>query len=85
MPSRILEDGDTVEGQASSHFSQELQLSVGTFTFQKLRRFNGARMAPIGHKTLQKARLLKITAASTITSMLSFVRVARGRTREALE
>jgi hypothetical protein len=61
-----------------------MQLSVGSLTFQKLRRFSGARIAPIGHKTLQKARRLKITARRTTSNIVSFTRVARGRMRERL-
>jgi hypothetical protein len=61
-----------------------MQLSVGSLTFQKLRRFSGARIAPIGHKTLQKARRLKITPKRTTTKTISFTSVARGRMRERL-
>ncbi len=83
-PLRILKEGVTPAGQASSHNSQEVQFSAGTLTFQKLKRFIGARIAPIGHRTLQKARLLKITARMTMTNIVSFTRVINGSTENPL-
>jgi hypothetical protein len=58
---------------------------VGSLTFQKLKRFNGAKSAPIGHNALQKARLLKTTSRRTATNMLSFTTDAKGKTRDPLE
>ena len=54
----IRTDGSTEVGQALSHFLQEVQEFVGTFTAQALKKFNGASKAPIGHIVLQNDRLL---------------------------
>ena len=74
IPSEILDEGDTSVGQTLSHFSQDMQF-LGGLTIQKLRKLSGAISPPIGHRTLQNARLLNMTSTSTATSIASFTTV----------